>query len=72
MPWKVVSILWPVMVAALLPLDLNHALARLPAIVTRLAKLGSENRRCADNDRSRPHQVDDFRARFVDPTQEAA
>jgi hypothetical protein len=72
MPWKVVSIVWPAIVAALLPLDLAHVTARLPHIITRLAAQGSENRHTPDGDRSRPHQVDNFRSRYATPARRAA
>lgn len=65
MPWKVVSIMWPAMVAALLPLDLADVTARLPHIIARLAALGSENRHTPDGDRSRPHQVANFRSGYA-------
>jgi hypothetical protein len=68
MPWKVVSILWPAIVAALLPVDLPNVISRLPHIITRLAALTGENRQATAHDRSRPHQADDFRSRFVAST----
>ncbi len=71
MPWKVVSIVWPAIVAALLPLDLANVISRLPLIITRLHALDAQKRR-APNDRSRPHQVDDFRSRFASLTGTAA
>jgi hypothetical protein len=71
MPWKVVSIVWPAIVAALLPLDLANVIFHLPHIITRLHVLDAQKRRAAD-DRSRPHQVDDFRSRFALPAKRAA
>jgi hypothetical protein len=65
MPWKVVTIIWPVLVAALLPLDLPRALARLPAILARLDALDADGDYRHERDRSKPHQVDDFRSRFA-------
>ncbi len=35
-PWKLTSILYPLMVAALLPLSLRDALANLPDLTARL------------------------------------
>jgi len=65
MPWKAVSIAWPAIVAALLPLDLTTLIARLPHIMSRLAALEADAGSRADNDRSRPHQLDAFRSRFA-------
>jgi hypothetical protein len=65
MPWKVVTIVWPALVAALLPLDLAHAIALLPRMLARLHTLDSAGEYRAERDRSRPHQVDDFRSRFA-------
>lgn len=70
MPWKVISIVWPAIVAALLPLDLSNVVARLPHLITRLHALDGGDRvqdHPLDHDRSRPRQVDDFRARFLSP-----
>lgn len=64
MPWKVVSILWPTMVAALLPLELPDVIARLPHLIQRLAALDAAADDLSDDDRSRPRQVDIFRSRF--------
>jgi hypothetical protein len=55
MPWKVVSILWPAMVSALLPLELGEVVARLPRLAERLAHFDAGARVSAD--RSRPRQV---------------
>jgi len=49
----------------LLPLDLAKVIARLPNILARLEALDAEGDFLADDDRSRPHQVDDFRSRFA-------
>ena len=65
MPWKVVTVIWPVLVAALLPLNLGEAVDRLPRIVARLAALDAEGERRDQNDRSRPRQIDDFRSRYA-------
>lgn len=64
MPWKVVSIVWPAIVAALLPLDLPNLVARLPSIIMTLDAL-HPRRSDRPDDRSRPRQLDDFRTRFV-------
>lgn len=72
MPWKAVSIVWPAIVAALLPLDLTRVIACLPNLIARLAALGSDNRHTPDGDRSRPHQVDDFRSRLAALARKAA
>lgn len=65
MPWKVVTLIWPVVVAALLPLSLSEAVARLPRIVARLAALNAEGERRDEADRTRPRQVDGFRSRYA-------
>jgi hypothetical protein len=44
-PWKLTSILWPLLLAALLPFELHDALARLPNIVRRLRRMESPRRR---------------------------
>jgi hypothetical protein len=44
-PWKLTSILWPLMLAALLPFTLPEAIARLPNIVRRLRRTKSRTRR---------------------------
>ena len=54
--------MWPALVAALLPLDLAAAIARLPAMLVRLAALDADGKYRSDADRSKPRQVDDFRA----------
>jgi hypothetical protein len=65
MPWKVVTIVWPALVAALLPLDLPRALALLPDILARLDALDAIGKYRNPYDRSKPSQVDDFRSRFA-------
>jgi hypothetical protein len=72
MPWHVVSIVWPAIVAALLPLDLANVIARLPYIITRLRALARVDDHQPDHERSRPRQVDDFRSRFILPARKAA
>jgi hypothetical protein len=72
MPWKVVSIVWLSMIAALLPLELPDVISRLPSIVGRLAALDARNKPNPDHDRSRPRQVDDFRSRFIARAKAAA
>lgn len=66
MPWKVVSILWPILIAALLPLDLNEIADRLPNIMHRLDALDAMGTSRADKDRSRPRKVEGFRQRYAD------
>ena len=72
MPWKVVSIVWPAIVAALLPLELTDIIARLPHILARIAALDAERGGRARDDRSRPRQVDDFRSSFAPRPRKAA
>lgn len=72
MPWKVVSVLWPAIVAALQPLDLAELVVRLPDIVLRLTQLDAVGGDRANHDRSQPHQVDDFRSRFASQLSTAA
>jgi len=72
MPWKVVSIVWPTLVAALLPLDLAEVIVSLPHILMRLAAIDGEDEHLEDDDRSRPRQVDDFRSRFSSHVRRAA
>lgn len=72
MPWKAVSLLWPALVAALMPLDLAALFQRFPRILARLAALDAEGDHLADEDRSRPHQLDDFRSRFASRVRKAA
>jgi hypothetical protein len=72
MPWKVVSILWPAIVAALLPLELAEVARRLPRLLLRLERLDAEGDARAFDDRSRPRQVDGFRARIGTPRPNAA
>jgi hypothetical protein len=70
MPWKTVSILWPVLVAALLPLDIEGISARLPMLLSRLAAMEGKDR--GPPDRSRPRQVNDFRAQFSNKIRRAS
>lgn len=72
MPWKVTTILWPAIVAALRPLELADVIKQLPDIILRLEALDARGDALAASDRSRPHQVDDFRSRFVAAKQKAA
>jgi hypothetical protein len=65
MPWKAVSLLWPALVAALLPLDLATLLKRWPHLLARLATLDRTLPSDAYDDRSRPRQVDRFREWFA-------
>jgi hypothetical protein len=72
MPWKATTILWPALVAALMPLDLAAILKRFPRILARLAALDPEGDDRSDDDRSRPRQLDHFRARFASRVSKAA
>lgn len=72
MPWKVVSILWPAIVAALLPLDLRALVSRLPQLLVHFAAMDAPRHDRARSDRSRSRQVDDFRSRFSSRVQAAA
>ena len=65
MPWHTVSIVWPALLAALLPLSLADIIKRLPDILTRLTTMYEEGDDVAAHDRSRPRQVDNFRSRFA-------
>jgi len=44
-PWKLTTILWPLLIAALLPLELHEAIARLPNLVRRLRRTKTRKRR---------------------------
>jgi len=44
-PWKLTSILWPLLIAAVLPLTLADALRRLPHLVRRLRRTEAVERR---------------------------
>lgn len=68
MPWKAVSMLWPAIVAALLPLDLATLLQRWPRLMNRLAAMDAPIDPIdptASDDRSRPRQVERFRGWFA-------
>jgi hypothetical protein len=54
-PWKLTSVLWPLLVAALLPFALPEALARLPNIVRRLRRTEARQRR-TQRERFRRHE----------------
>ena len=54
--------LWPAVVAALLPITLHDLLARLPRILLRLDQADAPGADRADDDRSRPRQIRDFRS----------
>lgn len=64
MPWKTVSLLWPAILAALLPLDLKTMLERWPRLLSRLASLDSAPSPYAYRDRAHPRQVERFRSWF--------
>jgi hypothetical protein len=70
----VTSIVWPAIVAALLPLDLRDLVIRLPHLLEHLYPCARVEHQADDDDddRSRPRQVDDFRTRFILSTQNAA
>jgi hypothetical protein len=65
MPWKITTILWPAIVGALLPLELAELIDRLPRLIARLAALDAVGQDRAPDDRSRPRQVDTFRASYA-------
>lgn len=44
-PWKLTSILWPLLIAAVLPLTLADAIGRLPNLVRRLRRTEAIDRR---------------------------
>lgn len=58
MPWTTFRILWPAIVAALLPLDLPTLIARLPSLLRRLAALDVVGEHRSASDRSRPRRID--------------
>ena len=64
MPWKATSILWPALVAALLPLDLPTLIARWPNVLTRLDALDVHHD-AFHVSRSCPRKVDLFRSHFA-------
>jgi hypothetical protein len=72
MPWKLATILWPAIVAALLPLELAELVARLPHLIARITALDAEGEHRAPNDRSRPRQVNAFRASYASRIRRAA
>lgn len=72
MPWTTVSIFWPAIIAALLPLDLTSLIDRWPQIFTRLAALNVIDKTIPQKDRSRPRQVERFRKQFECQIQTAA
>lgn len=72
MPWKAVSLLWPAIAAALSPLDLTTLLHRWPRLMQRLAAMQPAIDPTALHDRSRPRQVERFRAWFDIELQAAA
>jgi hypothetical protein len=55
-----------------MPLDLADVIARFPRILTRLSTIDAEGDYLAHDDRSRPHQLDDFRSRFAARIRKAA
>jgi len=57
--------LWPILIASLLPLDLNDIANRLQNIMHRLDVSDTDGSFRADKDRSRPRQVEDFRRAYA-------
>jgi len=55
-----------------MPLDLADIIARFPHILSRLSAIDTEGDYLADDDRSRPRQLDDFRSRFASRVRKAA
>lgn len=53
-PWKLTSVLWPMIIAAIMPMRLHDAVERMPALVARLEGSDAVDRR----------QVASFRNRF--------
>jgi hypothetical protein len=72
MPWKVASIVWPAIVAALLPLELAAVVKHLPHLLARLAALDAVGSDRSTADRSRPRQIDSFRSRYAPCIRRAA
>jgi hypothetical protein len=70
----VTSIVWPAIVAALLPLELRDLVTRLPHLLKHLSTCARVEHQPNDDDddRSHPRQVDDFRTRFILPTRGVA
>ena len=62
-PWKLTSIIWPTVLAAILPIGLHELLKRLPRLVARLG---------AFDDARRPRQVTQYRDRFHFETDEGS
>ena len=68
MPWKTTTILWPMLVAAVLPLDLAAAVASLPRILERLALLDAPPTRRTKHERAGPRQINEFSLRYGSTT----
>jgi len=64
--------LWPAIVAALLPLELAEVVTRLPRLIARLARLDADGGGRAVHDRSRPRQLDELRSRYASQLARAA
>jgi hypothetical protein len=60
-PWKLTSLLWPALIAALMPLHLHELVGRLPRIGERLA---SYDALVSKRD---PHQLHLFRRSLLSP-----
>jgi hypothetical protein len=59
-PWKLTRLMWPLLVAALLPMDLRSAASAIDRITRRL---------CANDSRSADgKQIERYRSRFVSET----
>jgi hypothetical protein len=59
-PWKLTRLMWPLLIAALLPMDLRSAVGAIDGITLRL---------CAnDGRRAESKQIARYRSRFVPET----
>jgi len=58
-PWKLTRLMWPLLIAALLPMTLASAGKSIGAITRRL---------CANDGRRSERQVERYRSRFVPET----
>lgn len=71
-PWKLVSMLWPIIVSALLPSGLRDVLDQLPAIALSLRHADCDGPDRSDDDRTAPRQLDAFRASLPEQLLDAA
>ena len=60
-PWLATSLLWPAMVAALIPQQLPELVTGLPSIVARVEAMDRAGPDLSPDDKSRPQQVRRFR-----------